>query len=552
MAIEAACQVAHASHAIKGYKLANVKFYKPLLVSLTAEGVETQFHLRPKKSNNNTSEWNDFSIYMCSSEEWTQVCQGSVMTKYWEADIQEHNRSSRRLWSISECGIKNCKRTVEPKELYENLEAFGYGFGPTFQRLQKISFNNDFEATATINPHERVSKSSNDPVQAHVIHPTVLDAVFHLTLVALSKGGWEPVPTILPTHLESMWISNRLLARNKDQQLKVYTKPTFQGYRDFDSLVYAFDSIDKEYQISLEGYRGTAVSILGPASLKNSRWKQLCYQIDWKPDWEMLIDTQVSSYCDATVSPSEIPSPELVDESEMICLYFVSEVLSRFRLEGFESSSAHFTRYLEWGQRKMDQCDAESLPSTRTDGKSLLTDEVYSERRLTQLEESSPEGKLYVTVGRNLTQILRGEVDTLSLLFNEPLAQEFYSSATVTSFYKKIAAYVDLLAHKNPNLKILEIGAGTGGTTRSILQKLAEHGHNENGVPRCGRYDYTDISPAFFNNAKKTFSKYADRMTYQTLNIEQDPIAQGFEAEGYDVVLAANVCDPLSRLRHAC
>lgn len=60
-------------------------------------------------------------------------------------------------------------------------------------------------------------------------------------------------------------------------------------------------------------------------------------------------------------------------------------------------------------------------------------------------------------------------------------------------------------------------------------------------MPRFQRYDYTDISPSFFEKAKDLFKEYGDRVRYKTLDIEKDPSDQGYSAGTYDVVFAANV-----------
>jgi NADPH:quinone reductase-like Zn-dependent oxidoreductase/SAM-dependent methyltransferase len=80
-----------------------------------------------------------------------------------------------------------------------------------------------------------------------------------------------------------------------------------------------------------------------------------------------------------------------------------------------------------------------------------------------------------------------------------------------------------------------EIGAGTGGTTKSIIKTLTQ---NEG---RYMHYCFTDISPAFFEEARKLFGDHAGRMSYKVLNIERNIEEQGFESGQYDVVIAANV-----------
>lgn len=59
---------------------------------------------------------------------------------------------------------------------------------------------------------------------------------------------------------------------------------------------------------------------------------------------------------------------------------------------------------------------------------------------------------------------------------------------------------------------------------------------------------YTDISPGFFEKAQERFADYANVIKYKKLDLEEDPIPQGFEESSYDVVIAGNVLHATSDL----
>jgi NADPH:quinone reductase-like Zn-dependent oxidoreductase/SAM-dependent methyltransferase len=96
---------------------------------------------------------------------------------------------------------------------------------------------------------------------------------------------------------------------------------------------------------------------------------------------------------------------------------------------------------------------------------------------------------------------------------------------------------LDIYSHKYAQLKILEIGAGTGGTTLPILEAL----HPSEQHSRVASYTYTDISPGFFEKAKAKFKNWKNVLEYKRLDIEKDLFSQGFEKGHYDIVIAANV-----------
>jgi ubiquinone/menaquinone biosynthesis C-methylase UbiE len=106
-----------------------------------------------------------------------------------------------------------------------------------------------------------------------------------------------------------------------------------------------------------------------------------------------------------------------------------------------------------------------------------------------------------------------------------------------TSFNTNVAEYVGLIADKKPGIRILEIGAGTGGTTFHVLERL----RNEDGTSKAQNYVFTDISPGFLAKAAERFSKDAAIMEFTTLNIEDHPNTQGFQENGFDLVICANV-----------
>ncbi|HET9642150.1 MAG TPA: class I SAM-dependent methyltransferase [Burkholderiaceae bacterium] len=82
-------------------------------------------------------------------------------------------------------------------------------------------------------------------------------------------------------------------------------------------------------------------------------------------------------------------------------------------------------------------------------------------------------------------------------------------------------------------LRILEVGAGTGATTRPLLQAL-------NHADVDFEYWFTDISAGFLFKAKPCFSSHPE-LVFRTLDVEKDFAKQGFGEPIFDVVIASNV-----------
>ena len=80
-------------------------------------------------------------------------------------------------------------------------------------------------------------------------------------------------------------------------------------------------------------------------------------------------------------------------------------------------------------------------------------------------------------------------------------------------------------------LRLLEVGAGTGGTTASLLPLLP---------PERSVFLFTDVSKFFTDLGRKKFQELPF-VHYKELDIEADPVPQGFPAESCDWIVAAHV-----------
>jgi predicted O-methyltransferase YrrM len=109
------------------------------------------------------------------------------------------------------------------------------------------------------------------------------------------------------------------------------------------------------------------------------------------------------------------------------------------------------------------------------------------------------------------------------------------------SAFQDALRYIDAFAHKYPDINIIEIGVGTGASTIGILDALAfsEQGNlrgNPSLYQRFSKYTFTDISVSFLEIAKANLQAHIDRMVFATLDIEKNPVEQGFIAGSYDLV----------------
>ncbi|KAI0194230.1 beta-ketoacyl synthase domain-containing protein [Astrocystis sublimbata] len=160
--------------------------------------------------------------------------------------------------------------------------------------------------------------------------------------------------------------------------------------------------------------------------------------------------------------------------------------------------------------------------------------------KLTFRYSDTPDVRIMRAVGENMLGVFRGETTILEHLRPNNLLDDYYVGALGMSMITKwLGSTVAQLAHRYPRMNILEIGAGTGGATKSILKAIG---------PDFGSYTYTDVSAGFFETASSVFAAHQDRMVFKTLDASSDPVAQGFTPGSYDLAIASFVIHATDKL----
>ncbi|KAJ5793502.1 hypothetical protein N7457_000101 [Penicillium paradoxum] len=153
------------------------------------------------------------------------------------------------------------------------------------------------------------------------------------------------------------------------------------------------------------------------------------------------------------------------------------------------------------------------------------------------------EGEVIARMGPEIVNILIGKTHALAHIMREDLLFRVYLSDEGRRANRYAAEYTRILTSERKAIRILEIGAGTGGTTTEVLNLCSP-----NGEQFCVEYVFTDLSPGFFNTAKTTLKKWESLLSFKVLNVEHDPVSQGFEEHTFDLVIAANVIHATTRL----
>ncbi|MCL6285139.1 acyltransferase domain-containing protein [Ruegeria sp. 2012CJ41-6] len=133
--------------------------------------------------------------------------------------------------------------------------------------------------------------------------------------------------------------------------------------------------------------------------------------------------------------------------------------------------------------------------------------------------------------------VVRGAENPLETLFPEgdfSLARSLYENSATMRYINQLAVSVllSLAGALSPagRLSILEVGAGTGGTTSSLLATLP---------PGSVNYVYSDVSDVFLDFGRERFGRNPD-VDYRVFDMQLPIAGQGFEPESFDLIVSAN------------
>lgn len=512
MAMEAA-RTFNAHQEILGYQLKNVTFSAAL--DLSAGELETQIALHPQKQVFGSEDPSfEFVISSYSAGQWSENCRGMITAQVKAKDNSSLEGSDP---STGNMRLKN-ERSILSKPFYDFLLDCGYGYGPSFQRIQDIQYSpNSSEALAKVSSYQ-------DGVQSYAIHPTTLDAIMHLQFAATSNGCKKRVGTLIPTKIEALWVAAEGLGHLEKEPMNVLTKVTSESQRFCTVSIIGRDGDNKRDIIKVTGLETTAVATAADSGPIRSPEEQVITYIDTKIDIDMASSQQLLEYL---IKECPAPPEPAAHHSQLQTHVFQYLREAKEQLQNFDPQDLppHIKAYIAWMDFQLKQ-------SSKYD--SEYQEAGYGERPAEEL--------LYKEVGKELFNVLSQKTMPTQLLFETGLLDIYYLEKAQTEIYIiRLLKYIDLLAHKNPSMKIVEVGGGTGTFTGHILDTLQRHSDGEVGIVRCNSYDFTDIGPLFLDRAKEKFEQYSDKMNYGILNIENDPSEQGFEAGSYDLVVAISV-----------
>jgi hypothetical protein len=527
---------------ISGYRIRDAKVPNALIINPDDEGIEAQLHMHSHGANssNQAVQFWDFWIYSISGGEWKEHFSASISTE-----------SSRVTDAVSDeaspCHVDHLLNSDLPqfvdhesKAFYADLYQQGFQFGETFQTLQCIKINGkEAEATAEVNFGKWRRQMGQHELSQHLIHPATLDSLFHVIFAAQYNQD-TALPRVVPTHLSEVYVSLDLLSDPSIETMSLHGNITESGFSGITGNVKARSAVNGKTMVEMRGCKLTTLLTAGKARDSAAEPTNLFHRIDWKPDINLLSRSRIEAYLQEHTQAIASMGGDV--KAEIVCRHLISIALDEIsKMNASElSSKPHLRKYIEWVKNFI----GDGKESTAALIQSAWPEFSNFSARCSLIDEYArtiPWRAGIVSFCRSLVSILQEKTDPLDILFNQGVAESIYRSPLLTLTAARLAAYVDLVGHKNSSIRILEVGAGTGSTTSAVLDTLCRQGNLTGGSPRFNHYDFTDVSPSFFAVAQERYAHVSSRMRFKVFDLERDPVEQGFETESYDVVIAAAV-----------
>ncbi|KAI2602809.1 KR domain-containing protein [Hypoxylon sp. NC1633] len=512
MAVEAARQLADPDKEVVSYELRKVHFVKAFRVLHREDPIETRFSLSPLWQ---TPKWSHFQLFVYEEHSWVEICRGQIRTHF---DKEHDETSLLTKWDVPGFleRFLRTDQTLTSEEYYGRVsKTYDAEYGPAFQTVDNLSLSGAGDFMADVDTRKWASAYDDDHVSPHIIHPATIDGVIQPVFLASDPEG-QTKKISVPSRVERIWVNARGLTALNHNMIRVMGECSTRGHRKTDVRARAFSKDTNETLIDVEHFETTMLSRDDMADKLDPTTRKLCATMRWLPDLDLLSPMQIQR---TTFIPwsAQTDAAQFDLDLRLAIRYFLFDTLERLEKSGTtEDLKSHRLNLVRWAKHRMGkEAYGISMAEQR-----MIQDEEFRTAKINHLRSYNSEGRVLITIGEKLYQIIRDQIDPLQILLDGTLASDYYRE--VMTHGPQVAAltrYLNLMGHKQPGMRILEIGAGTGSTTQVIISALSDK------RPLWSQYIYTDISPGFF------------------------PDAQRFEHSSYDLIVAGNVLHNLKDLR---
>lgn len=277
MVLEGSRQLRRSFKNIIGYEIRNMQFIKAIVVPDSTHGVEIALNMKVEGSDNPAKGQFTFSIYSKSFEkDWEIHATGTLHFCFhsanWVTVFQAFGSQHSDI-------ATRCCTSVDPRQLYEQLDTVGITYGPMFRNILEVQKGTGCCISRVRVPDTKSTMPANFEYP-HLLHPGTLDAMFQ-TLFALKTTP------MIPYFIRSIFVSDSLDLSNSYE---------FSGYANVNEGLLTHDTeaqismccTDRPFdQVIIKGLRFSGeLFSLSAASPFLPNYRNLTAELIWRENYE--------------------------------------------------------------------------------------------------------------------------------------------------------------------------------------------------------------------------------------------------------------------------
>ncbi|KAK9782755.1 putative Hybrid PKS-NRPS [Seiridium cardinale] len=515
LALEAARHLA-SSRPVALFEIQDVVLSRAIVIPENEAGIEIAFSCTVLETMDSDKQLlADFSCSFCNDEKsaagLVQACSGRMRLVFEQPSCVKLPPRPPQSEDMANVAIDR---------FYSAMHNVGLEYKGLFHGL-KSAKRSSGSASCNASWHE------HDVGPAYLIHPGILDVAFQALYVAFSSPASGNIwAAYLPVRIEKLSICGQTIPSDGlfDFDIDSFVDTASSTLLSGDIHVY-----DKSTQSSLVQVEGIAMQAMSEPAPEND--KHVFASTVWVKD---IASGPTPKALGLTLQDDNY----LVDALDRVSLYYWQKLLRDLTSEQAQNCKPYHQLMLDATRSAIKATQEGKHPVARPD---WLQDSLETIECVSLPYQDRADMRLIHAVGENLHSVLTTDMQMLQVLLQENLLNQFYREGYGLDIINDaMAETIRQITMRNPHSEILEIGAGTGGTTRNVLDTVNE----------CfSSYTYTDVSSGFFEKAAEKFAEHRSKIIFKILNIEKDVESQGFVQGKYDIILASNVLHATRSLR---
>ncbi|KAI3326232.1 hypothetical protein HD806DRAFT_552530 [Xylariaceae sp. AK1471] len=536
LALEAAMFAAKARSAVpQRIEISNLSIGNAVVFESENVGIETLFSLTiqsPAENNEGKTIAASFRIRSAFGDKVDTVLNASgsfeISLKDDGLDAPEHQALLPPLGDEHPLMVD-----VDEDDFYSALKDLGYQYSKSFRALGSMKRKIGYGRGKLVKP---ISSDMHHSEKQLLVHPGLLDAAFQGIFLAYSWPGDGRLWSLhVPVSIQSIQFDVAECRTNKDRYLWMDSAITGDG--SVNGQVGLSGDVDIFSEGSGNGMIQVAgINVVPFGAASESQDTQMFFTNHLGvafPDGELAVHGDLGR-----ATAEEIELGWLL---ERISHFYLKRLADEITPEEEARAEWHHQKLMDFSRHVSKSVSRGTLPYGK---KEWVHDTAETLQTLMNASDDKIEIRLMRSVGEHLAAAVRGETIILEHMLKDGMLNQYYvESLGLNPYTDFLAEVIGQITHVNPRLRILEIGAGTGGATKRILRKIGN---------AFEQYTYTDISSGFFDTAKGVFSKQAatGAMSFEVLDAEKDIAEQGFKEQSYDLLIASLVLHATKDIQH--